>query len=325
MAPPSKRAKKDDGSGANADGAEPAFQRRNPSQIKNKMKRQLVMQKFRKEKKEAKKAAQLKRRREAEEMGEEAPPKMEPRTIDNTREKEVTMVSNEGDEEIESDERDDEFASIFANVEAPKLMITTRPFPSGELYHFIKDLMDLLPNSFYYKRGTFDIKEIVQFASNKKFTHLIVLSEKSKICNGMLVSRLPEGPTAFFKVSNVKLTSSIKERGRRTNHQPELILNNFSTRLGHRVGRFLGSLFEHQPEFEGHQVVTFHNQRDFIFVRHHRYTFENEKKARLQEIGPRFTMKLRWLQQGTFDTKFGEYEWIHKQHQLDTSRRKFHL
>lgn len=141
----------------------------------------------------------------------------------------------------------------------------------------------------------------------------------------MLVSRLPEGPTAFFKVSNVKLTASIKERGRRTNHQPELILNNFSTRLGHRVGRFLGSLFEHQPEFEGHQVVTFHNQRDFIFVRHHRYTFENEKKARLQEIGPRFTMKLRWLQQGTFDTKFGEYEWVHKQHQLDTSRRKFHL
>jgi ribosome production factor 1 len=99
----------------------------------------------------------------------------------------------------------------------------------------------------------------------------------------MLVSRLPAGPTAFFKVSNVKLTASIKERGRRTNH------------------------------------------RDFIFVRHHRYTFENEKKARLQEIGPRFTLKMRWLQQGTFDTKFGEYEWIHKQHQLDTSRRKFHL
>ena len=93
----------------------------------------------------------------------------------------------------------------------------------------------------------------------------------------MLVSRLPVGPTAFFKVSNVKLTDDIKDRGRRTNHQPELILNNFSTRLGHRVGRFLGSCFEHAPEFQGRQVVTFHNQRDFIFVRHHRYIFENQK------------------------------------------------
>ena len=32
----------------------------------------------------------------------------------------------------------------------------------------------------------------------------------------------------------------------------------------------------------------------------------------LQEIGPRFTLKLRSLQKGTFDSKFGEYEWIHK-------------
>ena len=195
MAPRAKRATKrgrdeqensDDGAGPAA-GSNAVVERRNPSHIKNKMKRQLVMQKFRKEKKEAKKATQLKRQQEAEERGEAAAPKMEPRTIDSMREKEVTMVSPEGDEEVDADERDDEFARIFANEEAPKLMITTRPFPSGDLYHFIHDLLDLLPNSFYYKRGTFDIKEIVQFACNKKFTHLIVLSEKSKSCNGYVV------------------------------------------------------------------------------------------------------------------------------------------
>lgn len=32
----------------------------------------------------------------------------------------------------------------------------------------------------------------------------------------------------------------------------------------------------------------------------------------IQELGPRFTLKLRSLQKGTFDSKFGEYEWIHK-------------
>lgn len=157
---------------------------RNPSHIKNKMKRQQVMAKFRKEKKELRKAGQQARRREQEELGDKAPPKLEPRTVDNTREPEVTMIGVEGDDEIAADELDDEFARIFANEEKPKLMITTRPFPSGELYHFIKDLMDLIPNAFYYKRGTFDIKEIVQFASNKEFTHLVVLSEKAKVCNG---------------------------------------------------------------------------------------------------------------------------------------------
>lgn len=110
---------------------------------------------------------------------------------------------------------------------------------------------------------------------------------------------------------------------------------------------------------EGRQVVTFHNQRDFIFVRHHRYVYRKEDKvpansavlaakrqkkkegkdstvqlptttettrARLQELGPRFTLKLKWLQEGTFNTEFGEYEWVHKRKQMEQkSRRKFFL
>jgi ribosome production factor 1 len=160
------------------------------------------------------------------------------------------------------------------------------------------------------------------------------------------------GPTAFFKVSNVVTSQNIPNHGASTKHIPELNLHGFGTRLGHRVGRLLGSLFPHDAEFQGRQVVTFHNQRDYIFVRHHRYIFEEKKekataskqkkdkeaqepeaplgvkdrvKARLQELGPRFTLKLRWVQEGTFDTQFGEYEWIHKRKEMDTTRRRFHL
>jgi ribosome production factor 1 len=46
--------------------------------------------------------------------------------------------------------------------------------------------------------------------------------------------------------------------------------------------------------------------------------------ARIQEIGPRFTLKLQYLQHGAFDYKHGEYEWIHK-NEMDTSRRRFFL
>lgn len=60
---------------------------------------------------------------------------------------------------------------------------------------------------------------------------------------------------------------SLQGHGRPSSHKPELILNNFDTRLGHRVGRMFASLFCQDPTFRGRRAVTFHNQRDFIFFR----------------------------------------------------------
>jgi ribosome production factor 1 len=135
---------------------------------------------------------------------------------------------------------------------------------------------------------------------------------------------LPCGPTALFRLSSVKLNSEIEDHGRMSPHNPEVILNNFNTRLGRRVGRMLASLFYQKPDFDGRRVATFHNQRDFIFFRQHRYIFEDGEAmqkmpngkykrvkktiARLQELGPQFTLKLQSLQHGTFDSMYGEYE-----------------
>lgn len=64
----------------------------------------------------------------------------------------------------------------------------------------------------------------------------------------------------------------------------------------------------------------------FIFY-FSRYEFRNEKRAALRELGPRFTMKLRSLQHGLFDSTSGEYEWTAegRRHEIETSRRKFFL
>lgn len=59
----------------------------------------------------------------------------------------------------------------------------------------------------------------------------------------------------------------LQGHGRATTHKPELVLNNFGTRLGRRVGRMFASLFSQDPAFRGRRVVTFHNQRDFVFFR----------------------------------------------------------
>mmetsp|Transcript_15415 Transcript_15415/g.19560 ORF Transcript_15415/g.19560 Transcript_15415/m.19560 type:complete len:378 (+) Transcript_15415:95-1228(+) len=351
-------------------------QSRNPGHIKNRLKRSEVYGKYLLEKKAKKREMRLKRVKDAAELGTDISTSKEtPRTLDNTREIEPTFVRPD-DEEVIADEASDEFAEYFADTVRPKILVTTRPRPSGKIFHFIADLMRFFPQLYFYPRKSFSIKEIIEQAGEKDFTHLMVLGEKSKVCNGMIISHLRRtaaasggdgeyecaGPTAFFKVSNVITSNDVPNHGSATSHVPELVLNGFSTRLGHRVGRFLGSLFPHNAQFQGRQVATFHNQRDYIFVRHHRYIFEEGKedfvekndettksdenneeddennqqtkrkaekkkktKARLQELGPRFTLKLRWIQEGTFDTQFGEYEWFHKRKEMDTTRRKFHL
>jgi ribosome production factor 1 len=92
----------------------------------------------------------------------------------------------------------------------------------------------------------------------------------------MILVHLPEGPTAHFQLTNITLSKDIHHHGNPTDHIPELIMNNFNTKIGRRIGRFFASLFPQNPEFKGRTVVTFHNQRDFIFFRHHRYIFGSE-------------------------------------------------
>ena len=100
---------------------------------------------------------------------------------------------------------------------------------------------------------------------------------------------LPNGPTAYFKLTSIELSKRISVRlsnhhplqaitdttrlqghARSTAHFPELVLNNFVTRLGHTVGRMFQTMFPPMPQFQGRQVVTLHNQRDFLFFRRHR-------------------------------------------------------
>ena len=170
------------------------------SQIRNKVKRGQVYAKLKAAKKKEKKEQKAKRKREVEELGADAPPKQIPRTLDNTREADDTVVEPE-DEEVQADVEGDEFAPYFDEGKVPKIMVTTRPRPSSKLFSFIQELMTLFPRCYYYPRKTFNIKEICEYASNKNFTHLIVLSEKSKVCNGAIVSHLP-GTAKATKIGN---------------------------------------------------------------------------------------------------------------------------
>ena len=85
--------------------------------------------------------------------------------------------------------------------------------------------------------------------------------------------------------------------------------------------------------------MTFHNQRDFIFVRHHRYIFDEKQRSkvaggkprrvisRLQELGPRFTLRLLSLQNVLFGSKEEGFVWRRDVDgkAADKVRRKFAL
>lgn len=262
---------------------------------------------------------------------------------------------------------EEETAALFPTLEAqpsisaPKILITTSR--NCHIHEPAEQLTQLFPNSTYIPRGRehkFSIKEISAFASNpttttssgrlrEPYTHLIVVNEDRKIINALTIVVLPAGPTFHFSLTNYLPPKRIGGHGKPTDHVPELILNNFLTPLGKATSSLFQSMFPRQPEIRGRQVVTLHNQRDYIFFRRHRYVFRDRRETEkpvgygledggkdggngskgdesipirvgLQELGPQFTLKLRRVERGIKEGV--EWEW---KGGMEKDRKKFQL
>jgi ribosome production factor 1 len=245
------------------------------------------------------------------------------------------------------------FPTLFSDgpPPIPKILLTTSI--NSNLHNEAQLLCTLFPNSVYIPRSAhryshkFSIREISKFATNRQYTAVIVLKEDLKKPTGLSIVHLPDGPTCYFSIANWVEGKKLPGHGNPTNHYPELILNNFRTPLGLLTARLFLTLFPPQPDLQGRQVVTLHNQRDYIFLRRHRYVFrekrETEKgvvgpdgkevqgvegiRAGLQELGPRFTMKLRRVDKGIGRAgSKGEdaVQWEWKAH-MEKKRTRFNL
>ena len=278
-------------------------------------KKRELFAKIKEQLKDAKRARRTERKQLRKVLRDRAPAKLIPKTKERLRREDVTMVNTgevDDEAEIRQDEADDEFAKFFRTKRNPKVLITTCRKPNYRTRLFVHELKWLLPNSTARPRKDYQIKEIVGFAKQRGFTDLVIVGERLKKPYELIISHLPEGPTATFRVSNFFMAKELENTAERTEHYPELIMKNFDTRLGRRIARFFEALFPATRDYEGRAVATFHNQRDYIFLRVHRYIFDSMKEVRIQEMGPRMTLRLMAIQQGTFDTKFGEYEWFRK-------------
>lgn len=271
-----------------------------------------------KQRKDTKRARREGREKERRQLKDKAPVKPIPKTKERLRRSDITFVEK-NDAEILKDEADDEFSQFFKSKANPKVLVTTGEHPCFRSKQMVKEILWLFPNAIYRPRKSYTLAEITEYCIHREFTDLLVITDRLKEPHNLIISHLPEGPTATFRVSNFVTHAQLKDPAPRTPHYPELIFKNFDTRLGRRIGRMLEVLFPATRDYEGRAVATFHNQRDYIFLRTHRYIFDGLEAVRIQEMGPRFTLRLLSLQSGTFDSRFGEYEWFRKkEHDQDT-------
>ena len=316
---------------------------RDPSQIKNKIKRNEIVR----DQKQDKRKLKDKLRKISKKSGEE---RKEPITIEMKRIIQNDLILND-DLDLNDDEICDEFSSFIAGQNPPKILLTTNERPSVKTFEILQDLKNMIPNCFFYPRKKFTLIEVAKQARDRNFTHVLTVNERLKQPYSLNFTVLGDshqtaGPTIVYRLRKFVASYDIHHKGNPSGYQPELIFKNFNTALGRRVSRGFASLFNPNPEFRGRTVVTFHNQRDFVFVRNHRYVFkkgeaesededaddqkfknlkkEDKLEVHLQEIGPRFVLQLNKVYSGCFDEVYCQNEFVyHGGYYVD--RNRFYL
>ncbi|WMV06977.1 hypothetical protein MTR67_000362 [Solanum verrucosum] len=248
---------------------------------------------------------------------------------------------------------DDEYAN--APEKDPKILLTTSRNPSAPLTQFVKELKIVFPNAQRMNRGGQVISEIIETCRSHDFTDVILVHENRGVPDGIVISHLPFGPTAYFGLLNVVTRHDIKDKksmGTMSEAYPHLIFDKFSTKLGERTVNILKHLFP-VPKPDTKRILTFANQSDYISFRrccsdsskmsmgacrilpnsvfgefntgattHHVYEKNGGPKSiELKEVGPRFELRLYQIKLGTMDQDEAQIEWVIKPY-MNTSKKR---
>jgi U3 small nucleolar ribonucleoprotein protein IMP4 len=215
---------------------------------------------------------------------------------------------------------DDEYGDV--GLVPPRVCVTTSRDPSSRLKQFAKEIKLLLPGSTRINRGNYRVDALIQSCRQDDFSDVIVVQETRGEPDGLVVCHLPLGPTAFFTLSNTVLRHDLDPPAAPMSEAfPHLILHNFQSTLGTRVGNILKALFP-IPKADSQRVITFANTNDFISFRHHMYSKESFDAVRLHEVGPRFEMRLYQIRLGTMDQKEAENEYVLRPYQNTAAKRQ---
>ena len=213
---------------------------------------------------------------------------------------------------------DDEYGN--AGLSDPRILLTTSRAPSRRLVQFAKELKLVIPNAQRLNRGNTVISELIDTSRSAELTDVIILHEHRGEPDGLIVTHLPYGPTAFFGLRNVILRHDLSEKmPTMSEAYPHLVLDNFTSKLGKRVGDILRHLFP-VPKADSARVLSFTNRHDCISFRHHTYKTSG-RDVELAECGPRFELVLYQIKLGTLEMKEAENEWVLRPY-MNTARKR---
>ena len=146
-----------------------------------------------------------------------------------------------------------------------------------------------IPNSQSINRGNHRMDELVESCKKADFTDIVILNETRGMPDGLIISHLPFGPTAYFTLSNVVLRHDIPECKPASQAYPHLIIDSLQSTVGARLYKILQSLYP-VPKPESKRIITFANKDDFISFRHHLHA-KDKGKVVITEAGPRFELQ----------------------------------
>jgi len=214
---------------------------------------------------------------------------------------------------------DDEYAD--AGLIPPRVCVTTSRDPSSRLAQFAKEVKLIIPNATRVNRGNNTVDDLMATCRQQEFSDVVVLHETRGEPDGLIVCHLPLGPTAYFSLSGAVLRHDLDPPAAPMSEAyPHLILHQFQTPLGQRVGNILKCLFP-IPRADSQRVITFANQGDFISFRHHMYRKVKHDKVELHEVGPRFEMRLYRVRLGTLEQNHAENEYVLRPYQNTATKR----
>lgn len=228
---------------------------------------------------------------------------------------------------------DDEYAN--ATDAPPRIVVTTSRSPSSRLAQFAKELKLMFPNSQRLNRGGLLVSELVSSCRANAFTDLVITHETRGQPDGLVVSHLPYGPTAYFNIRHCIMRHDVNNDGENkvppvSEAYPHLIFHSFGgTKLGRRTMQILQHLFPH-PKAESKRIITFANYDDVISFRHHTYVKrgggegggDKTDKVELTEVGPRFEMTLYQIRLGTADQAEADDEWVLRPYMRTAKQRR---
>jgi len=241
-----------------------------------------------------------------------------PTELRGPEEKKLRKTLDLGDEKTQEQrtvEQDNEYA--YMGSKDPRVILTTCRDPSSRLTQFLKELKLIIPTAQRVNRGTYVVKDLVDLGLKNDIDDIIIVHEHRGEPDGLIITHLPYGPTAYFGLKDVVLRHDLSERPPTMSEQnPHLVFHNFDTKLGLRVKTIFQALFPPTTGGPRKRVHTFANYRDTIHFRHHNYEFEGKDTddVKLSEVGPRFSLHPYRIELGTIAMKDCKTEWVLRPH-----------